>query len=61
MSKAGDVFENPVTGERGVTRIGTEESPRRAAYQPRPFWAKIVHTLLTSRFVLSKICKAHKA
>ena len=26
MSKAGDVFENPVTGERGVARIGTEET-----------------------------------
>jgi hypothetical protein len=25
MSKAGDVFENPVTGERGVARIGTED------------------------------------
>lgn len=26
MSRAGDVFENPVTGERGVARVGTEES-----------------------------------
>ncbi|HET6328882.1 MAG TPA: cupin domain-containing protein [Planctomycetaceae bacterium] len=26
MSKAGDVFQNPVTGERAVVRIGTEES-----------------------------------
>jgi quercetin dioxygenase-like cupin family protein len=26
MSKAGDVFENPVTGERAVVRVGTEES-----------------------------------
>ena len=26
MSKAGDVFENPVTGERGVVRVGTVES-----------------------------------
>jgi hypothetical protein len=26
MSKAGDIIENPVTGERGVARIGTEES-----------------------------------
>jgi quercetin dioxygenase-like cupin family protein len=26
MLKAGDVIENPVTGERGVVRIGTEES-----------------------------------
>jgi len=26
MSKAGDVFENPVTGERAVIRIGTTES-----------------------------------
>jgi quercetin dioxygenase-like cupin family protein len=26
MSKAGDVYENPVTGERVVVRIGTEES-----------------------------------
>jgi len=26
MSKAGDVLENPVTGERAVVRIGTEES-----------------------------------
>ena len=26
MSKAGDVVENPVTGERVVVRIGTEES-----------------------------------
>ena len=26
MSKAGDVFENPITGERAVVRIGTEES-----------------------------------
>lgn len=26
MVKAGDVLENPVTGERGVIRVGTEES-----------------------------------
>jgi quercetin dioxygenase-like cupin family protein len=26
MSKAGDVYENPVTGERAVIRLGTEES-----------------------------------
>ena len=26
MSKAGDVYENPATGERAVIRIGTEES-----------------------------------
>jgi quercetin dioxygenase-like cupin family protein len=26
MSKAGDVIENPVTGERAVVRIGTEET-----------------------------------
>lgn len=26
MSRAGDVFENPVTGERGVVRVGTEDS-----------------------------------
>jgi quercetin dioxygenase-like cupin family protein len=26
MSKAGDVVENPVTGERGVVRIGTEQT-----------------------------------
>lgn len=26
MSKAGDVFENPVTRERAVVRLGTEES-----------------------------------
>ena len=26
MSKAGDVFENPITGERAVVRLGTEES-----------------------------------
>jgi mannose-6-phosphate isomerase-like protein (cupin superfamily) len=26
MSRAGDVFENPVTGERVVVRMGTEES-----------------------------------
>lgn len=26
MSRAGDVFENPVTGERAVARVGTEES-----------------------------------
>ena len=26
MSKAGDVFENPVTGERAVVRIGTEQT-----------------------------------
>ena len=26
MSRAGDVFENPVTGERVVVRIGTEDS-----------------------------------
>lgn len=26
MSKAGDVYENPVTGERAVIRVGTEES-----------------------------------
>lgn len=27
MSKAGDAFENPVTGERVVVRVGTEETP----------------------------------
>src|SRR5215469_6340374 len=26
MSKAGDVVENPVTGERAVVRIGTEQT-----------------------------------
>ena len=26
MSRAGDVYENPVTGERVVVRVGTEES-----------------------------------
>ena len=26
MSKAGDVYENPVTGERAIVRIGSEES-----------------------------------
>jgi quercetin dioxygenase-like cupin family protein len=26
MSKAGDAYENPVTGERAVTRVGGEES-----------------------------------
>jgi quercetin dioxygenase-like cupin family protein len=26
MSKAGDFFENPVTGEAAIVRIGTEES-----------------------------------
>jgi quercetin dioxygenase-like cupin family protein len=26
MSKAGDVFENPITRERAVVRVGTEES-----------------------------------
>ncbi|MDQ3834379.1 MAG: cupin domain-containing protein [Actinomycetota bacterium] len=26
MSKAGDIVENPVTGERAVARVGTEES-----------------------------------
>jgi quercetin dioxygenase-like cupin family protein len=26
MSKAGDIFENPVTGESGYVRVGTEET-----------------------------------
>jgi hypothetical protein len=26
MSKAGDFFQNPVTGEAAIVRIGTEES-----------------------------------
>ena len=26
MSRAGDVIENPVTGERAVVRLGTEET-----------------------------------
>lgn len=26
MSKAGDVYENPITGERAVVRVGAEES-----------------------------------
>jgi mannose-6-phosphate isomerase-like protein (cupin superfamily) len=26
MSKAGEVYENPVTGERVVVRVGTEDS-----------------------------------
>ncbi len=25
MAKAGEVFENPVTGERAVVRVGTED------------------------------------
>ena len=29
MSRAGDVVENPVTGERAVVRVGTEESEGR--------------------------------
>ena len=45
MSKAGDVTENPVTGERVVVRVGTEDSggellassePTRPAYVRRP-------------------------
>ena len=26
MSKAGDIFENPITGESGYVRVGTEET-----------------------------------
>ena len=26
MAKAGDVFENPVTGERAVVRLGSEDT-----------------------------------
>jgi hypothetical protein len=26
MSKAGDIFENPITSERAVVRVGTEDS-----------------------------------
>jgi hypothetical protein len=26
MSRAGEVYENPVTGERAVVRVGTEET-----------------------------------
>lgn len=26
MMRAGEVYENPVTGERAVVRVGTEES-----------------------------------
>ena len=26
MSKAGDTIENPITGERVVVRVGTEDS-----------------------------------
>jgi hypothetical protein len=26
VSKAGDIIENPITGERVVVRVGTEES-----------------------------------
>ena len=26
MSRAGDVNENPITGERAVVRVGTEDS-----------------------------------
>lgn len=29
MSKAGDIFENPITHERAVVRVGTEESGGR--------------------------------
>lgn len=31
MSKAGDVYENPVTGERAVVRVGTEGSGGKLA------------------------------
>ena len=26
MSRAGEIYENPVTGERAIIRVGTEES-----------------------------------
>jgi mannose-6-phosphate isomerase-like protein (cupin superfamily) len=29
MSRAGDVIENPITGERAVVRVGTEDSEGR--------------------------------
>lgn len=38
MSKAGDVYENPVTGERVAIRVGKEESGGElviAGRQPR--------------------------
>ena len=58
MSKAGDVFVNPVTGERAVVRIGTEEAGGElliADLYIRPGGAVMgehIHTIIEERFTV---------
>ena len=58
MSKAGDVFENPVTGERGVVWVGTEESGGEllvSALYVRPGGAVVgehIHPVIHESFTL---------
>lgn len=58
MSKAGDVFENPVTGEFGYIRVGTEETDGRflvADLRVRPGGAVLgahIHPTVDERFTV---------
>jgi quercetin dioxygenase-like cupin family protein len=60
MSKAGDVFENPVTGEFGYIRLGTQETNGElsvADLRVRPGGAVIgahIHPTIDERFTVLK-------
>ena len=60
MSKAGDVFENPVTGEFGYVRIGTEETNGEllvSDLRVRPGGAVLgahIHPTIDERFTVLK-------
>lgn len=58
MSKRGDAFNNPITGEYGVVRLGTEDTPNKhvlADLRVRPGGAVIgehVHPSIDERFTV---------
>ncbi len=60
MSKAGDVFENPVTGEHGYIRLGTQETNGElivSDLRVRPHGAVIgphIHPAVDERFTVLK-------
>jgi quercetin dioxygenase-like cupin family protein len=60
MSKAGDVFENPVTGESGYIRVGTQETNGElivSDLRVRPHGAVVgphIHPTVDERFTVLK-------
>jgi hypothetical protein len=61
MSKAGDVFENPITGEYGYIRLGTQETSGQlivSDLRVRPGGAVIgahIHPTVNERFTVLEV------